>query len=195
MASQLVKDGWTPIVGRSENIKAVLVAKKDFKYASPKDLQGKKIIAASGATVTYYAQYSLIENKVLKSKEDSLFSSQKLNQGQLLDFLKNGQADLIVVRDTIAAKIIKDNPSYKIVYNAKEAPGHMLLVSPAFAPEKATMLKQIFLSLTPENEQHKNILSGLDGFQANDLKPFKEVSKESLELSDKVVSSLELPKP
>ena len=190
MGSQLVKGGWQPVVGR-ENINPVLLMKSSTKIKTTDDLKGKKLVAAYGATVTMFMQYSLLKDGVLKDIEDPNFVIRKVSQQDLINLLKTGQVDGVVVRDTFANNLIKDNPNqYAITYKSQVAPGHTLFVGPSFDKNKIPVLKDSFLTLTPETEDGLNILSGLDGFQKNNKKPFKEVTVDDLKNMGEVFSLL-----
>lgn len=173
MASQLINQGWVPVVGRGENIQSVVVSKKSLESENKDKLKGKIFRAAEGATVTYFAKYSLIKDGIIDPTSPN-FQIEPTNQGILLDVLKTGVVDGVIVRDTGARRFIQNNPDYKVAYTADISIGHVLLVSPTFPKDKLDEIKRALLVLTPENPEYRRILVGLDGFSANDKRPFVE---------------------
>ena len=164
----LIKAGWQPVVGRTADIEGVIVMRQDIP--DPEKLEGKKILAADGATVTYYAKYGLIkEGKINKLQ----FVEQDINQSQLLNVLRTKQVDGVVLRNTGAANLIKQDPKlYKVVYIAPHAFGHIIFVSPT-APVKAVEnLRKAMLDLDPATPDYNKILRGLDGYQQSEKQPF-----------------------
>lgn len=187
MGGELEKAGWRPVVGRSEDLVGVVLVGVGTVVNKPEDLKKIKIIGASGTTVLSFTKYSLIKDGVYKADElksevkNEKFKTLDLKQSELLEFLKNKQTEGIVVRETVAKSLMKDNPNkFKIAYTAIRAPGHIVYVSKNINLEAEKIIQDAFIALTPEVPLYKNILSGLDGYQQNDLKPFKLVSVETL---------------
>lgn len=200
MGGELEKAGWRPIVGRSEDLVAVVLVREGTVVNKPEDLKKITILGAKGTTVLSFAKYSLIKDGVFKPDElkagsNNNFKVSDLKQTELLEFLKSKQIEGIIVRETVAKALIKDNPNkFKIVYTAVKAPGHIVFVSKNINLENEKIIQNAFISLTPEIPYYKNILSGLDGYQQNDLKPFKIVNSETLK-DAKEVFKIEESKP
>ena len=193
MGSQLVKAGWKPVVGRSEDIQSVVLMKKDVNIKNPKDLKNYNIVAAKGATVSYAAIYSFLDDNIYTAKDildentSANFKIESIKQNQLVDLLKNNMVDGIVIRETLANRLMKDSPDkYKIVYKPKVMPGHVVYASPAVSADGIELLRNSFLALNPENPTYNKILSGLDGYQQNDKKPFKVINEKDLTGMDSV---------
>lgn len=191
MASQLVKKGWVPIVGRSDGLRPVVVGLTTTKADTSADLKGKKISGAVGATVTAHTQYSLLVDGVIKDINDPNFEIIQTGQQQLIELVKTKKSDGIIVRDIVGERLVKQNPQqFKILYRGKPAPGHVLLVSPNFPLAQRDLLRDLFINLRPTDAQNKKILSGLDGYQESDLQPFKVVGLEDLKISEEVFTGL-----
>lgn len=183
--TKLMDKGWKPVLGRTDDIKGVILSRKESRINTVADLKGKKIMANSIATVTKYVKYSLNKEKVLT---DVIFVEQSIGQVDLINFLKDGAVDGIVVRDAIAEKFVTDNPGkYDISFRGAVSPGHMLFLSPKFLPKEQQM-KDALLNLSPNTPENKEILAGLDGYRDSDLKPFREVSAQDLLISKEVIS-------
>lgn len=187
MGGELIKAGWRPIVGRSEDLAGVIIANINTVVEKPEDLKKLKIVGSFGATTFSFTRFSLIKDGVYKSEElkddkvDDNFSSSNLKQNDLLEFLKNKKVDGVIVRDTVAAKLMKDNPNaYKIIYTAIKAPGHIVYVNKSVTKEEALIVKKAFLDLTTQVPAYKTILSGLDGYKPVDLTPFREVNEDTI---------------
>lgn len=192
MGSQLVKAGWIPIVGRSEDIRSVIVTPADVSIKEIQDFKGKQIWASEGGTVSQQVKYELINAGIIKDAEDKNFVQKRMDQGQLLDVLKNKQAPAVVTREINAEKFIKSNPSFKIAYKSGPIPGHMVLVSPNFDKSKIEPLRNAFLDLNADNADHKSILTSLDGYNEKEKKPFKSVAADNLKLANELYNNLNL---
>jgi len=183
MGAELMKAGWKPVVGRTEDLQSVVLVNNSAKSDTPADLKNLKIYGVQGATVTYFALNSLIKSGAYKPEEASVsLASSKIKivntkQNQLLELLKSKEADGVILRETIANNLMKANPGkYKIAFKADAAPGHIIFVSPSVKEDVIAQLKESFLALTPDNPSYKKILSGLDGYQETDKIPFKVVT-------------------
>lgn len=194
MGSELMKAGWRPVVGRTEDIQGVILVLNDTVIKEPKDLAKYKIYGVKGATVTYFVSSGLVKNNVYKVADVSSggtnpkFKIVNTKQNQLVDLLKSKEVDGVIVRETLANKLIKDNPGkYKIGFKADTAPGHIIFVSPNITEVSANIIRDSFLTLTPDNPAYKKILSGLDGYQDTDKVPFKTVGSSFLPLVDGVI--------
>lgn len=195
MGSQLVKAGWKPVVGRSDDLHGVILTQNNILINSAQDIKKIKVAAASGATVTQFTEYSLIKDGVydLKDMQDNNSNFKVLNtkQTQMLEILKNKQADGIVVRESVANKMMKDNPGqFKISYKALVAPGHMLYVRPGVSEDVASRLKDALLSLNPDVPSNKAILDNLDGYTESDKSAFRAVGPDSVEQASMVFNGL-----
>lgn len=191
MGSQLLKQGWRPIIGRSQQINPVILGLRDSGINKPEDLKNKKIMGSLGATVSLYTQYSLIKDNILDPNKLDNFIIKKVSQQQLLDILKTKQVDGIVVRDFLAKKLVDENPQiYKVLYTSQSSPGHMVFVSPKIDENKKALLKTSLLQLTPEDPYFKYILSGIDSYNEKDIHPFKEVSEKDVQQSLEVFKVL-----
>lgn len=184
-ATKLLEKGWRPLVGRTDDLKGVILARKEAKITKLEDLAGKKIMANRIATVTQYTKYALHKAQIL---DKTLFVEQSIGQLDMLNVLKDGAVDAIVVRDNIAEKMVSDNPGkYEIVLRAPASPGHVILISPKINVKDAEV-KEAFLRLTPSTKEAKEILAGLDGYREQDLKPFKEITEDNFVISKEVIS-------
>ncbi len=183
--TKLMDKGWKPVLGRTDDIKGVILSRKESKIVNVADLKGKKIMANKIATVTQYVKYSLNKEKVLP---DVFFVEQSVGQVDLINFLKDGAVDGVVVRDALAEKFVKDNPGkYEISFRGAVSPGHMLFLSPKLLGKEQQM-KDALLNLSPTTQENKEVLAGLDGYRDDDLKPFREVSAQDLLISKEVIS-------
>lgn len=196
MGAELMKSGWKPVVGRSEDIQGVIITQANAKIDSPADLKNFKIYGVKGATVTYFTANSMIKNGVYKQQEimqsadNPKFKIVNIKQNQLLDLLKTKDIDGAIVRETIANNLMKANPGkFKIAFKADVAPGHILFVSPNVKEDTITQLRESFLALTPEVPAYKKILSGLDGYQEADKTPFKVVTAANVAVANGVLAS------
>lgn len=187
VASQLIAEGWKPLVERSENfVPVVLALKSNAKINSEKDFSKSKIMASSGVTYTFTA-YSLSNANVLDINnmgQNSNFVSKKISQESLINVLNSQQVDGIVVRSILAEKLLTESDKYKIVYKAQASPGHMVLVNPKVDSAKEEQLRNAFLSLN--NVAVNSVaLKAIDGHKAG-TEVFKAVSAEDIKLSNDV---------
>lgn len=187
IGSQLVAQGWKPVVERSESLTpVVLVLKSNTKLNSEKDFAKSKIIGSNGITFTMIS-YSLSNAKLLDLNnlaQNTNFVSKKISQESLVNILNNQQADGIIVRSILADKLLSESDKYKVVYKAQTAPGHMVLINPKVDSAKEEQIRNAFLSL---NNLDKNsvVLKAIDGHKAGN-EVFRTVSTEDINLSNDV---------
>ncbi len=179
MGAALVEKGWRPVVGRTEDIVGVILTRIDVKMDSPEDMVGKKIIAPFGATVTYNVKYALETKKLLSKLQ---YAEKNVNQKQLQEIIKDKRFDGIVIRNTLAKRLMKEQPGkYKIGFAADPGNGHVLFVSKGVSEGEVGVIKNALLALTPDIPEYKEVLSGLDGYQEKDKQPFKVITFKDLE--------------
>jgi ABC-type phosphate/phosphonate transport system substrate-binding protein len=196
MGVELMKAGWKPVVGRTEEIQGVILTQANAKVDSPADLKKLKIYGVKGATVTYFTASSIIKNNVYKAEEitqaadNPRFKIVNTKQNQLIDLLKSKDIDGAIIRETLANNLMKANPGkYKIAFKADAAPGHIIFVSPNVREDMVNQIRDSFLALTPDNPSYKKILSGLDGYQETDKTPFKVVTAANVAVANGVLAS------
>lgn len=187
VGSQLINQGWKPVVERTENLTPVVLAlKSNNKINSQKDFSNSKIIGSNGITFTMIA-YSLSNEKLLDLNnlaKNTNFVSRKINQEVLVNVLNNKQVDGIIVRSILAEKLVAESDKYKIVYKGNSIPGHMIVLSPKVDQQKEEQIRNAFLSL---NALDKNsvILKAIEGHKEG-AEVFKNVSKEDINLSNDI---------
>ena len=168
--SSLIEKGWIPLVGRRDPVNGVILSLANTTIKENKDLIGKKIFGAYGGTTTYSVKYSL-KNAGLLDKMH--YIETRTDQNQLLQTLNTGIIDGIIVRDLVAERMIKQNPNkYKIVFKGQDGLGHMLFANPKLNKEKTDLFVKAIMELTPDIEEYKEILKGLDGYRETDKQPF-----------------------
>ena len=187
VGSQLIAEGWKPLVERSEDfVPVVLALKSNTKINSEKDFAKSKIMGSSGVTFTFTA-YSLANANIIDINslgQNNNFVSKKISQESLVNVLNSQQVDGVIVRSILAEKLITEGDKYKIVYKAQASPGHMVLLNPKVDSAKEEQFRNIFLSL---NNLDKNsiALKAIDGDQPGTT-DFKAVSAEDIKLSNDV---------
>lgn len=187
VGSQLIAEGWKPLVERSEDfVPVVLALKSNTKINSEKDFAKSKIMGSSGVTFTFTA-YSLANANIIDINslgQNNNFVSKKISQESLVNVLNSQQVDGVIVRSILAEKLITEGDKYKIVYKAQASPGHMVLLNPKVDSAKEEQFRNIFLSL---NNLDKNsiALKAIDGHQPGTT-VFKAVSAEDIKLSNDV---------
>lgn len=187
IGSQLIAQGWKPIVERSEKVTPVVLAlKENKKLNSEKDFSKSKIIGSNGITFLTFS-YSLNNAKLLDLNnlaQNNNFMSKKISQENLVSMLNNQQADGIVIRSVLADKLLKENNKYKVVYKGQSAPGDMVLINPKVDSTKEEQIRNIFLSL---NNLDKNsvVLKAIDGHTL-DSDVFKVVATDDVSLSNDI---------
>lgn len=187
IGSQLVAQGWKPIVERSESFTPVVIAlKSNNAINSEKDFSKTKIVGSSGTT-TIFTEYSLSESNLLdinNINQNQNFVVKKISQESLVGLLNNQQADGIIVRGMLAEKLLNESDKYKIVYKAKTSPGHMILLNPKVDSAREEQIRNVFLSI---NGLDKNsvVLRAIDGHKSG-VEVFKTVSADDIKLSSDV---------
>lgn len=187
IGSQLVAQGWKPIVERSENFTPVVLAlKTNAKVNSEKDFSKVKVLGSVGTSFTF-ATYSLAAAKVLdidNLNKNPNFTSKKISQESLINILNNQQVDAIVLRSAVAEKLMAESDKYKVVYKGQVSPGHMVLLNPKVDANKEEQFKNIFLSF---NNLDKNsvALKSIEGHKAG-TEVFKNVSNDDIKLANEV---------
>lgn len=187
MGSQLIAQGWKPLVERSESFMPVVIAlKSNNAINSEKDFSKVKIFGSNGTT-TIFTEYSLSEEKLLdinNLNQNPNFLVKKMNQESLIGLLNNKQADGIIVRNMLAEKLLNESDNYKIVYKGKTSPGHMILLNPKVDSAREEQIRNVFLSI---NGLDKNsiVLKAIDGHK-KEAEVFKTVSAEGIKLSSDV---------
>lgn len=187
IGSQLVAQGWKPIVERSESFTPVVIAlKSNNAINSEKDFSKTKIVGSSGTT-TIFTEYSLSESNLLdinNINQNQNFIVKKISQESLVGLLNNQQADGIIVRGMLAEKLLNESDKYKIVYKAKTSPGHMILLNPKVDSAREEQIRNVFLSI---NGLDKNsvVLRAIDGHKSG-VEVFKTVSADDIKTSSDV---------
>jgi len=187
IGSQLIAQGWKPIVERAESFMPVVIAlKSNNSINSEKDFSKTKIVGSHGTT-TIFTEYSLSEANLLdinNINQNPNFIVKKMSQESLIGLLNNKQADGVIVRNMLAEKLLNESDNYKIVYKAKTSPGHMILLNPKIDSSKEEQIRNTFLSL---NSLDKNsvVLKAIDGYSKN-VEVFKTVNTDGIKLSSDV---------
>lgn len=188
ISGQLAEAGWKPIVARTENTNLVVVALASNKLInSEKDFKNTLIITTNGSSLARTIGYSLIQNKFIENaplKENKNFKPRPVGQEQLVDVLKNKQTDGILIRDTLAKKIMDASPGqYKIVYKAPSVLGGVLLASPNFDNAKLEVVRRAFKGLD-NLDRTDPVLKAIDGLGVNNI--FKDVPLDELKSANEL---------
>jgi ABC-type phosphate/phosphonate transport system substrate-binding protein len=187
IGSQLVAQGWKPIVERSESFTPVVIAlKSNNAINSEKDFSKTKIVGSSGTT-TIFTEYSLSESNLLdinNINQNQNFIVKKISQESLVGLLNNQQADGIIVRGMLAEKLLNESDKYKIVYKAKTSPGHMILLNPKVDSAREEQIRNVFLSINGLDKNSVGLRS-IDGHKSG-VEVFKTVSADDMKTSSDV---------
>lgn len=184
IAGQLAEQGWKPLVARTENINLVIVAlKSNTAVNSEKDFKNIVIATTNGSSLARTIGYGLMRDKLIENaplKENRNFKPRPVGQEQLVDILKNKQTDAIIIRDSLAKKIMDSSPNqYKIVYKANSVLGAVLLASPNFDNSKLESVRSAFKSLD-NLDSTDPVLKAIDGLKAGTPNVFKDVPQDEL---------------
>lgn len=194
MGSQLINYGYKPLVGLSDDIRAVILAPKSISFKQIKDI---KILSTKNNLLTNYMKYSLIRDNIYKiesfNDNNKNFIENSNEVGQNMFNMQAKLADAVVVRDFEADKFIQRNSDYHIIYRAVYSPGHILFVNTKKVPENIQVkIKEDLKSLNDYSEVGKNILKGTDFYKQGEKFVFKYVGEDELETTKKVFSLLKL---
>ena len=180
------KEGFVPIARRNDPIQGAWVV-KDASITGVEDLSGKKIGLVDKAMVSTLSKYELIEKKLTDKVTHVDIPSG--GQDALVVALKEGIVDAILVRKTVADKLVKDG--YKVVGTTKEVPGFLLMMNKTRggAMEVGQSMAKGFLDLSPQNDTHARVLSGFDVGQDQGT-PFVPAGAGDLDLMTKVLETV-----
>jgi ABC-type phosphate/phosphonate transport system substrate-binding protein len=151
-ASQAIhKAGFVPIVVEEERIRGVFVAKQTSKLEGLKDFTPATTIAmpSPGLLLTILANETLAQQNVAPAAAKRTYSDTA--EGIVLA-LNNDIAEVAVMRDRTAQKLISSQPSrFKIVGLTANAPGFGLIAHKAVSEDIRAKLRRATLALNRDS--------------------------------------------
>lgn len=183
-----LKAGYVPLVRRNDPIQGVWLAKADSPLAAVTDLAGKRVGLVNGAMVSTLSKYELIEKKI--TDKVGLVDIPSGGQNALVLALKEGLVDSILIRKTVADKLVKEG-GYKIIAETKIVPGFILMSNKmkSIPDSLSAAMAAGMLDLSATEASHSTILSGFDVGQEKGV-PFVSATSADLELMGKVLDSV-----
>ncbi len=151
-ASEAIKKaGFVPIAVEEERIRGVFVVKQDSKLRSLKDFSPATRIAMPSPTLLL----SILANDTLVQQNIVLQPGARMHiaaaEGIVLA-LDNGIADVAVIRDRTAQKIVSAQPSrFRIVGQTVDAPGFALIAHKLVPEDMRVKLRRAALALNKDS--------------------------------------------
>ncbi len=151
-ASEAIKKaGFVPIAVEEERIRGVFVVKQDSKLRSLKDFSPATRIAMPSPTLLL----SILANDTLAQQNIVLQPGARMHiaaaEGIVLA-LDNGIADVAVIRDRTAQKIVSAQPSrFRIVGQTVDAPGFALIAHKLVPEDMRVKLRRAALALNKDS--------------------------------------------
>ncbi len=151
-ASEAIKKaGFVPIAVEEERIRGVFVVKQDSKLRSLKDFSPATRIAMPSPTLLL----SILANDTLVQQNIVLQPGARMHiaaaEGIVLA-VDNGIADVAVIRDRTAQKIVSAQPSrFRIVGQTVDAPGFALIAHKLVPEDMRVKLRRAALALNKDS--------------------------------------------
>src|SRR6266446_194618 len=145
------KAGFVPIVVEEERIRGVFVVKQDSKLQSLKDLGPATRIAMPSPNLLL----SNLADDTLAQQHIVLQAGARMHmatvEGMVLA-VDTGTADVAVIRDRSAQKIVSEQPSrFRIVGQTVDAPGFALIAHKQVAEDMRAKLRRAALALNKDS--------------------------------------------
>lgn len=156
-----VASGYRPLIKRNDAIQGVWLVRANSPIRSIDDLVGRKVGVIDKAMETTLSRFILIEKKI--ADKVNYLDASGAGQAGMVDALKTGIVDSIVLNKQDAARLIRDNANtFKVLAETGEVPGFILLAKKGTSEKIMGTMTNSFVNLRPTTLRQRDILNGFD---------------------------------